>query len=243
MPSQKSPVKYSVLLLTYNRVDLIEARIDECARVFHGRDDVAIEVLSNGSDKETDFFLMAKGMSWRSATDHGGLQFVAGAIKKNIGFGPGFNMMANDALGEILFFVSNDVKIWGDFITPVMDNLNNNDYAIVCHELNNFPTGWNQFGGQMIPYPAGHFFACTKKLWKEVIGGFDERFIPHDYEDVDLGMAAKELEISLIGLPMLPVEHMVAGTIGYSPERMENTLLQRKRFAEKWGLPNVPERP
>jgi predicted glycosyltransferase involved in capsule biosynthesis len=94
----------------------------------------------------------------------------------------------------------------------------------------------------MVPYPAGHFLACARTTWKK-IGGFDERFVPHDYEDVDIGMTCCELEMTLIEKGDLPIEHMVAGTIGYSPERMENTVLQRKRFAEKWGLPNVPERP
>jgi GT2 family glycosyltransferase len=207
--------------------------------LYSDRSDIEIRVLENGGNDGTTLVLNEYALQLRSKP----LRLNIRKIKPNIGFGPGFNKLADGALGDILFFVSNDVRIFGDFITRVMYNLDTDDYAIVCHELNNFPTGWNQFGGQMIPYPAGHFFACTKKLWIETIGGFDERFVPHDYEDVDLGMAAGKLEIPMIGMPMLPIEHMVAGTIGYSPERMENTVLQRKRFAEKWGLPNVPERP
>ena len=243
MPSQNPPqTKYSILLLTYNRFDLLEARIEEIERVFKDRSDIEIRIFDNGSEDSTGLFLATRGMTWSITTGHPGLQWSVEGMTENIGFGPAFNMLSKRAKGDILFFVSNDVKIRGDFIDRVVKNIENNHHSLVCHELHNGPTGWNQFGGQMIPYPAGHFFACTKELWKE-IGGFDERYVPHDFEDVDLGMKCRKLEIPMIGMPQLPIEHMVAGTIGYSPERMENTVLQRKRFAEKWGLPNVPERP
>ncbi|KKM92634.1 hypothetical protein LCGC14_1216560, partial [marine sediment metagenome] len=229
------PVKYSILLLTYNRVDLIEARLEECARIFNGRADVAIEILSNGCTDDTGLFLVAEGRNWNSATEKGGLQLTTSGIKENIGFGPGFNMLAKDALGDILFIVSNDVRILGDFITPVAEAIEVFPYSLVCHEMIEGPSGWNQFGGTVINYPAGHFLACTKKLWYEVVGGFDDRYIPNDMEDVDLGMALKQLEIPMVRMESLPIEHMVAGTLGYTPERYENTVLQKKRFAEKWN--------
>lgn len=237
------PVKYSILILTYNRVDLIEARLAECARIFNGRGDVAIEILSNGCTDETGLFLATQVMNWNSATDKGGLQLTTTGIKENVGFGPGFNMLAKDALGDVIFIVSNDVKILGDFITPVASAIRQEARALYCHQMIGEAAGWNQFAGTIVQYPAGHFLACTRPLWINVIGGFDERYIPNDYEDVDLGMFLGKMEIPLFPMPDLPIEHAGAGTLGYTPERFENTVLQRKRFAEKWELPNVPERP
>lgn len=234
-----SPTKYSILLLTYNRVDLIEARLAEIERLYAYRSDLEIRVLDNGGSDETNLFLLSRTLDWPNAT---GSKLYVNRIAKNIGFGPGFNKLAEDALGDVLFFVSNDVKILGDFISPVAQKIQENPEALYCHQIVTGAAGWNQFGGMAVQYPAGHFIACTRSVWKR-LGGFDPLYDPHDYEDVDLGMTAGEKGIEVFVVPGLPISHAGAGTIGYTPERYENTVLQRKRFAEKWNLPNVPERP
>jgi GT2 family glycosyltransferase len=78
----------------------------------------------------------------------------------------------------------------------------------------------------------------------DILGGFDKRFTPHDYEDVDLGMRiGKSNDFSLILRDDLPLRHNPASTIGYTDERFEHTVKMRALFAEKWGLSNEPERP
>jgi len=242
VPKQNPPPKYSILILTYNRVDLIEARLAEIERLYAYRRDLEIRVLDNGGNDSggTNLFLLSRTRDWPNET---GSKLYVNRIAKNIGFGPGFNYLAKDALGDVIFIVSDDVKILGDFITPVAEAIEAFPNSLVCQEMISGPSGWNQFGGTVIDYPAGYFLACTKKMWWEVIGGFDDRYVPYDYEDVDLGMALEKLQIPMVRMEHLPIKHMVAGTIGFNPERYENTVLQRKRFAEKWELPNVPERP
>ena len=242
MPKQNPPPKYSILILTYNRVDLIEARLAEIERLYAYRRDLEIRVLDNGGNDSggTNLFLLSRTRDWPNET---GSKLYVNRIAKNIGFGPGFNYLAKDALGDVIFIVSDDVKILGDFITPVASAIRQEARALYCHQIINEPAGWNQFARTIVQYPAGHFLACTRPLWINVIGGFDERYIPNDYEDVDLGMFLGKMGIPLFPIPDLPIEHAGAGTLGYTPERFENTVLQRKRFAEKWNLPNVPERP
>jgi len=103
--------------------------------------------------------------------------------------------------------------------------------------------GWNQFSDITIEYLMGHYLAMAREVW-DALDGFDtETFHPNDYEDMDLSHRARQAGFSLIAIPDLPIEHLVAGTIGYNPARYEHTVQMRAAFAEKWGLQNIPIRP
>jgi hypothetical protein len=165
--------------------------------------------------------------------------------EENLGFGPAFNRAASRSRGKILVLLSNDVKILGNFIRPLPDLVGRVGlkYTVICHQQIDYGAGWNVFGAEKITYPAGYFLAMEREAWKR-LGGFDERFVPHDYEDVDLGMKImKDANIDLKAASFLPLQHMVAQTIGFNSERYENTVKMRALFAEKWGLINDPERP
>jgi GT2 family glycosyltransferase len=66
------------------------------------------------------------------------------------------------------------------------------------------------------------------------MGYFDERFAPHDMEDVDLSTKAKKLGIDLCTYPSEYVSHIGAQTIQYGSEREQVTLENKKKFYEKW---------
>lgn len=231
-------IQLSILILSYNRKDLLEQRLKELEPITGGNDGVEVIAIDNGSTDDTWNYLLE---ILRRQTTPNNFRFVK--IEENISFAHGFNSGAQHAFGENYVFLSNDVQVYGDFIDPVMKVLNNEPDSIVCHQLINWPAGWNQFGAITIPYPAGYFIACSAKTWAQ-LEGFDERFYPTDYEDVDIGMKVMESgKFKLIELPSLPLHHGVAGTVPYGPSRMLNTYEQRERFAKKWGLPNEPERP
>jgi len=230
---------HSVLLLTYNRIDLLRARIEEIKKHFNKRQDTQLFVFDNGGTDTSYEYLE----SLLNPNNPQNLSISFHREDTNIGFGRAFNKAAEMSCGNFLYFVSNDVQIYGDFINPIESILKEVPRSLICNELIDWEAGWNQFGNAPpITYPAGHFLACTREVWNE-LGGFDPHYYPHDYEDIDLGMTAQSKGISLIRLEYLPVKHLVAGTIGYNPQRMKNTIKQRARFAEKWSLPNEPERP
>jgi len=163
-------------------------------------------------------------------------------IPDNVGFGPGFNRVVAESKGELIILLSDDVRIYGDFLSIIEELHQASPMAIIGKRVIDFDSGWNRFGNHPpIAYVEGFLLAMAKAIWL-TLGGFDERFTPCDMEDIDLGMGAQKRGIPLIEAP-LPVEHLIAGTIGYSPERFAHTVNMRRLFAEKWGLENVPEVP
>jgi GT2 family glycosyltransferase len=161
---------------------------------------------------------------------------ILGKVKNNKGFGQGFNHAVKLSTGRIIYLVSDDVKIFGDFIVePRADE-------VICQRIIEPGAGWNDFPELSARYPEGYFLVMERDLWDQ-FGGFDKRYKPYDFEDVDLGMTVAKHGKILTAKPDLPIRHLVAGTIGYTPERMEHTIKMRAKFAEKWELTNEPERP
>jgi GT2 family glycosyltransferase len=168
--------------------------------------------------------------------------FSVHRIPENIGFGPAMNKGVEQARGEIVCLLSDDVRIYGEFISRVKSTLIAYPEGIVAADIVDWPAGWNQFGATpTFNYIQGYFMAMKKETF-EYIEGFDGRFAPYDYEDVDLSYRAHKLNIPMMKVA-LPLQHLAAGTIGYSDDRMDHTCRMRALFAEKWGLPNIPERP
>lgn len=226
--------RHSLVFLTYNKPELIDARLDELDRHLAHRDDFEIVVFDNGSE---DYGVRLALVARSQITN---LPLVIHRSDKNRGFGPGFNRAVSYAKGEIIHLISDDVAIYGDLL-EVLGEFGPRD--VICHHVVRHKAGWNQFGDFHFPYCNGYYIALYKTSW-DILGGFDKRFQPHDYEDVDLGMRIfKSDDFSLIERADLPIRHMPASTIGYGPERYERTCEMRAKFAEKWGLPNEPERP
>lgn len=229
--------KITIILLTYKRTDLLDARLKELHGYYNKREDVQVLVIDNGSPGISSSSIMQgylmKGDKWF---------FSVHRIPENIGFGPAMNKGVEEAKGEIVCLLSDDVRIYGDFVSRVIAMMEVMPDSILAAEIVNWPAGWNQFGATpTFPYLQGYFLAMKKETFNKV-GGFDERFAPYDYEDVDFSYTAQKLKLSLKQIA-LPLEHLAAGTIGYSDERMDHTCRMRALFAEKWGLPNEPKRP
>lgn len=226
--------KHSLVFLTYNKPELIDARIDEVERHLVHRDDFEVVVFDNGSEDHS----VRLALTSRSQITN--LPLIIQHIDKNIGFGPGFNKAVPYATGEIVHLISNDVAIFGDFL-EVLGEFGPGD--VICHQMISHKAGWNVFGDFHFPYLSGHYLALYKTAW-DTLGGFDERFKPYDYEDVDIGMRiSKSVDFNLVERADLPIKHIGASTIGYNPDRYEHTCKMRALFAEKWGLANQPERP
>lgn len=226
--------RHSLIFLTYNHPDLIDARLGEVEAYMGQRTDTEIIVFDNGSE---DYGVrLALASHRRDST----LPLTIQRRGSNIGFGPGFNAAVREASGDILHLLSSDAAFHGDLIAML-------EYfppsQVICHRRIDFPAGWNQFGKILIHYPDGYYIALHAETW-QALGGFDPRFAPHDYEDVDLGYRIAKTEgLELIERADLPISHQAASTIGYTAERRDHTVIMRAAFAEKWGLENVPENP
>lgn len=228
----------SIIVLTYNRSDLIDHRLTELMRLPLNDHGAEVLVFDNGSTDGTSLILSTAKTNWRNR----GVPLRVERVADNRGFGGGFNEAVRHADGEFLFLLSNDVRVLGDFVERSLNELRRASGAIVVQQYISHPAGWNQFGDQVLEWAPGHFFAMHRGIWDQ-LGGFDEQFHPHDYEDVDFAYRAQQHGISFIHDPKLPLVHETAQTIGYNPDRYEHTIRMRSLFAEKHGLPNDPERP
>lgn len=244
MPKEKYQYRFSLIFLNYNRLDLAQQRVAEARRYLYGNEDAEIIWVDNGSDSLDCSRLFDKeGAEFENVRSLG--------ITPNRGFGRGFNSAVELSQGEVVVLNSNDVEIKGDFLRMAGDSIY--EFCIrgflVCHKAHLNSTGWNQFGDTVFPYAEGYFLAMAKKFW-DIIGGFDPIFHPYDYEDIDLSSEFRKIESIQVNpdariksMEMLPIAHAAASTIGYTKERFEHTVKMRALFAEKWHVPNEPERP
>lgn len=156
-------------------------------------------------------------------------------IAENVGFVVASNVGMQQARGEILFLISNDVRVHGDIITEAktLYEQNADNRIIMAGKVYWGDTGWNNFDGRIFPYAEGWLLACRKAAWQE-IGGFDPRYSPYDFEDVDFSTSALEHGYQLVPFLAGAVDHLVARTIGYSPEREKITIEHREIFKQKW---------
>jgi GT2 family glycosyltransferase len=158
------------------------------------------------------------------------------SLKENTGFGPANNRGAEIAEGNVLAFISNDVQVLGDYITPIEILYNYSQGATLFGpEIWNNDTGWNTFDLGIIPYVAGWCVIVEAALWGPLCQ-WDERYVPCDYEDIDLSYQVTRAGGTLTKLS-LPLKHDSGKSAEALPGgRLAVTLANQKRFMEKWGL-------
>ena len=154
--------------------------------------------------------------------------------KKNLGFGGAMNMGAKHSHGDILVFLSNDVIIYNDFITPICVACDYWEYkCLVGHRLIDWDAGWNEVNGTVIPYLEGYLLASPRDVWEE-LGGFDDIYAPYSMEDVDICMTATQKGIRIVQAMDMKLNHLVGQTAEYSDARTKITERNKQRFEEKW---------
>jgi GT2 family glycosyltransferase len=148
----------------------------------------------------------------------------------------GFLKAANEgmetAVGDIKILLSNDILAPCGFVKDVVRILEV-PKTLVGGRILDYDTGWNKFYDRLYPYLEGWLLACTKDAWEE-LGGFDIRYMPNDYEDVDLSTAALSKEYSLVPLNNPRIVHLGAQSLGYNPKREAITKINQEKFRQKW---------
>ena len=164
---------------------------------------------------------------------------TAGYIQKlvrhdeNVGFSESCNHGAELAEGEYLLFLNNDVVVMGDFASEMITKAQRE--AVVGAQLFSHDTGWNRFGEVVVPYIAGWCLLLHHDLY-ELVQGFDTRYSPYDYEDMDLCFHLMTRGYKILEVPG-PIHHLGGQSfVGIEGKRRAITETNRAKFAEKWKL-------
>ena len=220
----------SIVIPIWNKFEITNRFLTELFPLLKdGRDEVI--VVDNGS---TD--LTPKILKWWKAKMGNQLKVIRNTT--NLGFGPAVNIGAAQATGAKLIIMNNDVGIFGNFIIRTLEHLDNDGLSIVVGRKVDWDGGWNRFGDQLIEYGEGWYLGMVRNVWED-LEGFDEQFVPCDYEDVDFSYRATRAGFELVDLS-LPIRHL-GGTSGNQIGSRETITRQnREKFAVKWGLVNTP---
>jgi GT2 family glycosyltransferase/SAM-dependent methyltransferase len=179
----------------------------------------------------------------------------------NIGYLRSVNRAARSARGRWIVLCNNDIEVGTGWLSAMHECATSSpDIGIVTpkylypdRSLNEAGaiiwqdgTGWN-YGRHEGPndcyfefrrnvdYGSAAALMVKADLWLE-IGGYDERYVPMYYEDVDLCFAARERGQRVVYEPAAHVVHVEGASAGTDittgPKRHQET--NRARFVEKW---------
>lgn len=155
----------------------------------------------------------------------------------NLGFGGALNKGAKIAINngaDVICLLSNDVLVYGDFVTDVVTKIERTKNILIGGEIVDFYSGWNDIDGTFAPYNNGWFIACHTDIWQK-IGGFDPQLSPFDAEDLDISVTALSLGIGLVAMPPKMFRHLGGQTIkDLGIDRQEITKVNIAKFKAKW---------
>ena len=182
--------------------------------------------------------------------------------KRNIGYLRSVNRAAAAARGDWFVLCNNDIEVRSGWLEALIRcGESASDVGVVTPKYL-YPdgrlaeagaivwrdgSGWNYGRGEAPDQPAFDFrrevdygsaaaLLVRADLWRER-GGFDERFVPMYYEDVDLCLDARERGLRVLYEPEAVVVHhegATAGTdVGEGPKHHQEE--NRPKLLEKWG--------
>ena len=209
--------KVSIIIVNYNGKKLLETCLESLFNIKY--DDFEIILVDNNStDDSVDFI----------TTNYPSIILIK--LDSNKGFAEPNNIGAKIAKGKYLLFLNNDTIVTPDFISEMVNTVENDkkiaicqslllksDYTIdssgdfidelgVCYNSKSFVNGIRE-----ISSARGASMLIQKKIFDE-LSGFDETFFA-TFEDVDLGWRSWILGYKTVLVPTSVVYHVGGQTV------------------------------
>lgn len=219
-------MKYSLLMLTHNRIEAVAACIESMAPAF-SRPDVEIMIVDNNSTDGTREFIDEVEKRFPN---------VEGiALYENLGVAGGRDLLAKSAFGDVCVFIDSDVIIrdqgWLDRLGAFFDDADVGAAGPASSYIN-----WDDAG---LFYPAfsgecdvvsGWCMAIRGSLLREGVIQFDVAYTPRWEEDSDLCLQVRDSGYKVMASGDIGVAH-VAGNSG-DVDGLRKRMLDR--FRTKW---------
>lgn len=160
-------------------------------------------------------------------------------FRSNLGFGGAVNYAAAHASGEFLLLINDDSIIESGYLAPLIDIMRRRQRCAIAGTTYLHPDGSLQEAGSVIwqdgttsavgdgrsvgymyferkvDYCSGGSVLIRKSVWDE-LGGFDERYYPAYYEDVDLCLRAAAHGWEVWYEPLASLRHIRSASSGAS---------------------------
>lgn len=191
----------------------------------------------------------------------GGLRLLRNA--QNLGFIGSCNAGAAAARGEFLLFLNNDTQLTPGWIDALLTCFAERADCGIAGSRLVYPDGRLQEAGGLIfsdghgwnygrfearnasafqyrratDYVSGAALMIRREVFQRV-GGFDTRYAPAYYEDVDLAFAVRKLGLHVVYEPASTVIHCEGISAGTDPEAgmKRYQRINRTKFVGKWKL-------
>jgi GT2 family glycosyltransferase len=177
----------------------------------------------------------------------------------NLGFGGGCNRGAAESRGELLVFLNDDIEVLPGWLESLVETVDRHPDAGAVGSLILFPNGVIQEAGAITwrdgstlclargssletnPYDfvrsVDYCSACSllvrRQPW-DALGGFDPRYFPAYYEDVDLCFGLSRLGFRTLFQPRSRAIHRETAS-STTPRRDFLVLRNRETFRKKWA--------
>ncbi|MCC3377311.1 glycosyltransferase family 2 protein [Cohnella sp. REN36] len=235
----------SVIIPTYNRLDLLQACIASIRR--HTKDvDCEVIVVDNGSADGTADWCRRERLTLVS-------------LPRNEGFTKACNKGMRIAAGDSIVLLNNDTIVSRRWLSNLLRALYSEPVIGMVGPVCNYVSG-----KQQVHYPyadmdeferiAAHVNVSAPEKWKrverivglclvfrrelmETIGLLDERFSPGHYEDDDYCLRARLHGYGLLICPDALIHHEGSATFRSDPEAQQK-LVERnyQLFVDKWHV-------
>ena len=250
VPIEDRQIRVSIIIPVFNKVEYtfhcLRSLLDEINFL-----NTEIIIVNNASTDATSDVLLHFGDLIRVIDN-----------RENQGFVDACNQAAAVATGDYLLFLNNDTIVQRGWLASLLDTVENDSSVGAVGSMFLYPDGQIQEAGGIVwkTGEADHYgwgesatdrkFNFTREVdycsaasllvrkgLFDSLGGFDRRYAPAYYEDVDLCFGIRSLGHKVIFQPLSRVTHYEGVTAGR--ETNANTksyqIINRKKFAEKWS--------
>jgi GT2 family glycosyltransferase len=224
----------SVVIPTYGGSERLDRNLPSVVRALHGGDrDWEILVVEDGGEP--------------LPPQPQGVRVLR--LPRNRGYGPAVNAGATQARGELLLVLNDDVRLHEDALVILERHLESDVMATVPAIRSPLAACGDEGGKrgrvqaglieimeapsksiQPTLYPVGCCFLCRRDIFQS-FGGYDERYAPFFWEDVDLGYRAWRSGLRSLHVPAAVCWHEGSATLAQEYEMAERArMFDRNRI-------------